>query len=83
MEICNEIGRLCKTVFRLKKDDVPTSFIILPYKMKEEPNGQIALASSKDAGLAMKFAHSLVKLTDSRAILYALGEFLGHVFTMY
>ena len=77
MEICNEIGRLCKTVFRLKKDDVPTSFIILPYKMKEEPNGQIALASSKDAGLAMKFAHSLVKLTDPRAILYALGEFLG------
>ena len=35
------------------------------------------LASSKDAGLAMKFAHSLVKLTDPRAILYALGEFLG------
>lgn len=75
MEICNEIGRLCKTVFRLKKDDVPTSFIILPYKMKEEVNGQIALASSKDAGLAMKFAHSLVKLTDPHAILYALGEY--------
>lgn len=75
MEICNEIGRLCKTVFRLKKDDVPTSFIILPYKMKEEVNGQIALASSKDAGLAMKFAHSLVKLTDPRSILYALGEY--------
>ena len=74
MEICNEIGRLCKTVYRLKKDDIPTSFIILPYKMKEEANGQIALASSKDAGLAMKYAHSLVKLTDPRAILYALGE---------
>jgi len=42
--------------------------------MKEEANGQIALASSKDAGLAMKYAHSLVKLTDPRAILYALGE---------
>lgn len=74
MELCNEIGRLCKTVFGLKKDDVPTSFIILPYMMKEEANGQIALVSSKDSGRAMKFAHSLVKLTDPRAILYALGK---------
>jgi len=71
---CNEIGRICKSVFRIKQDDMPTNFVILPYRMKEDANGQLALASSKDSGLALKFAQSLVKLTNARAILFTLEK---------
>lgn len=74
-KVSNEIGRICKAVFRMKQNDVPTSFIILPYRMKENASGQLALATSKDEGLALKFAQSLVKLTDARSILFTLGKF--------
>ena len=74
-----EIGRLCKEVFMVRENDVPTCFVILPYRLKKDPFGKVTLARSKDSRLALKFAQVTISLSAAPAILYSLEQKLYSV----
>ena len=74
-----EIGRLCKEVFMVRENDVPTCFVILPYQLKKDPFGKVTLARSKDSRLALKFAQVTISLSAAPAILYSLEQKLYSV----
>lgn len=62
------VAAVCKNLFNIRDDSVPTSFIILPYKLKKEANGKTVLASQVFARVAVKFADCLVQMTDHQII---------------
>lgn len=74
-----EIGRLCKEVFMVRENDIPTCFVILPYRLKKDPFGKVTLARSKDSRLALKFAQVTISLSAAPAILYSLEQKLYSV----
>ena len=63
---------LCRLIFNIKEESFPTSFIVLPYQLTRTSEGKIKIASEKAAPVAMKFAESLLLLTDPRSILHFL-----------
>ena len=70
----NCIGFLCRTLFNVAETSVPTSFIILPYKLSRSEDGRLGMESSDSAPTAVKFAECLINLTDPRSIIYHMNE---------
>ena len=65
-------GFLCRTIFNIKENSFPTSFIILPYRLTKGKNGKLGMDSAESVTIAMKFAECLLQLTDARSVLYFL-----------
>jgi hypothetical protein len=66
------VGQLCRLVFNVPNMPIPTSFIVLPYKLNEEADGSLHLSSTDSASVALQFADCLLNLTDPRSILFFL-----------
>eukprot|EP00550_Attheya_septentrionalis_P006409 CAMPEP_0198283262 /NCGR_PEP_ID=MMETSP1449-20131203/2918_1 /TAXON_ID=420275 /ORGANISM="Attheya septentrionalis, Strain CCMP2084" /LENGTH=1715 /DNA_ID=CAMNT_0043979837 /DNA_START=297 /DNA_END=5444 /DNA_ORIENTATION=+ len=69
-----DLGRLCKAIFNVQEENIPTSFIILPYKLQKGPGGNVMLENAQDAGLAVKFAECLLQLTEADCIFHVLQK---------
>ena len=68
------LGQICRAVFNIKEKEIPTSFVILPYKLARNANGTLGMSSAESAKVAVKFADCLLKLTDPRSVLYYLDK---------
>lgn len=68
------VGVLCRTLFNISETLFPTNFIFLPYKLVKDSDGRLGLDSAEAAATAMKFADSLLHLTDPDIILHFLEK---------
>jgi len=68
------VAQLCRLIFELDHDAFPSSFIILPYRLKRNADGGLELASKKDADVALKFAECLLDVSNAHVISYMLDE---------
>jgi len=69
------MAHLCRIIFEIKNhDSFPSSFIILPYRLKQNINGGLELAFKKDADVAMKFAERLLDVSNAHVISHLLDE---------
>lgn len=68
------IGQLCRSVFRINENKIPTSFVILPYRLELKKDGTLGISTKDSTVVAVKFADSLLKLTDPRSVLYFLEK---------
>ena len=57
------VGSVARRVFNVKQSTFPTSFVILPYKLKRHVDGSLCLESATFASTAVKFAQLLLELT--------------------
>ena len=57
------VGSVARRVFNVKQSTFPTSFVILPYKLKRHVDGTLSLESATFANTAVKFAKLLLELT--------------------
>ena len=75
------VSVLCRSLFNIREDGFPTSFIFLPYKLVKDKQGRLGLASPKAAEIAMRFSDCLLELTCPRKIRHFLEKksirFLG------
>ena len=67
-----DMGRLCKVIFNVREDSFPTSFIVLPYKLKLHTDGAPTLLSKADTNTAKEFAKLLLKLSESSTLYHIL-----------
>jgi len=79
------IGYNVRELFNVMETAMPTSFVILPYKLADLGNGEIGMASPDFAPAAVKFAEYLLNLTDPRSILFYLDlkSRKGHGASLY
>ena len=68
------MGYLCRMFFNVREYSVPTSFVILPYRLAPIDDGTIGMASSESGIAALKFADCLLQLTDPCSILYYIDS---------
>ena len=68
------LGQVCRAIFNIKEKGIPTSFVILPYKLARTANGTLGMANADSAAVAVNFADCLLKLTDPRSVLYFLDK---------
>jgi len=66
------VSSLAKQVFNVKTSAFPTSFVILPYKLKRNQDGSLSLESAASANTAAKFANLLLEFTQPRNIHHIL-----------
>jgi hypothetical protein len=66
------VGVLCRTLFHVHEDSMPTSFILLPYKLTKNEHGKLGIDKQSSAVTAVRFAECLLQLTDPKTILYFL-----------
>ena len=64
------MGYLCRLFFNVRESSVPTSFVILPYRLAPIDDGTIGMTSSESGIAALQFADCLLQLTDPCSILY-------------
>jgi hypothetical protein len=67
-----EAALLCRSLFNIKEEAMPTSFVILPYQLAASPDGKTVVASEHFDAVAHTFSASLLHMTDPRSILYFL-----------
>lgn len=68
------IGVLCRTLFNIHEVSFPTSFVLLPYQLVKDEEGRLGLESAEAAAIAMKFADTLLQLTDPQKVLHFLEK---------
>ena len=68
------VGSLCRTLFNIRDVSYPTSFVLLPYQLIKDSEGRLGLDSAEAAAIAMKFADTLLQLTDPLKILHFLEK---------
>ena len=68
------VKHVCGLIFNLHEVPYPTSFVILPYKLKLLKDGKTGIESADFASAAIRFADHLLQLTDPRSILYFLDR---------
>jgi hypothetical protein len=68
------LGQVCRSIFNIREKKIPTSFVILPYKLARNSNGTLGMSSAESAATAIKFADCLLKLTDPRSVLYFVDK---------
>jgi len=70
------IAQLCRFIFGIvqNSDEIPTNFIILPYKLKQNSEGGLELASKEDADIALKFAESLLGVNNTNVLSHILEK---------
>jgi hypothetical protein len=68
------VGSVAKRVFNVKQIGFPTSFVILPYKLRKNEDGSLALESPSSADAAVKFAQVLLDLTQSEKVQHVLEK---------
>ena len=68
------VGILCRKLFHIHENSIPTSFILLPYKLTKNEHGKLGIDKRSSAKVAVAFAECLLKLTDPKAILYFLEQ---------
>jgi hypothetical protein len=68
------VAVMCRTLFNVKEDKFPTSFIFLPYKLVRDEEGRLGLESPKAAEAAIKFADCLLHLTSPEKIIHFLEK---------
>ena len=56
------IGALCRTIFGVEESDIPTNFVILPYKVKLKEDNTVSLENPADIEVAMEFAQALAEV---------------------
>jgi len=66
------VSSLAKRVFNVKASTFPTSFVILPYKLKRKHDGSLSLESAASANTAVKFANLLLEFTQPSKIHHIL-----------
>jgi len=66
------VSSLAKRVFNVKASTFPTSFVILPYKLKRKHDGSLSLESAASANTAAKFANLLLEFTQPSKIHHIL-----------
>jgi len=66
------VSSLAKQVFNVKTSAFPTSFVILPYKLKRNQDGSLSLESAASANTAAKFANLLLEFTQPSKIHHIL-----------
>jgi len=66
------VSSLAKQVFNVKTSAFPTSFVILPYKLKRNQDGSLSLESAASANTAVKFANLLLEFTQPSKIHHIL-----------
>jgi len=66
------VSSLAKQVFNVKTSAFPTSFVILPYKLKRKHDGSLSLESAASANTAAKFANLLLEFTQPSKIHHIL-----------
>eukprot|EP00977_Amphora_coffeiformis_P024293 scaffold15421_cov168-Amphora_coffeaeformis.AAC.1 len=68
------LGQICRAIFNINEKEIPTSFVILPYKLARNASGTLGMSSAESAKVAVEFADCLLKLTDPRSVLYYLDK---------
>jgi hypothetical protein len=68
------VATMCRTLFNVKEDKFPTSFVFLPYKLVRDGEGRLGLESPKAAEAAIKFADCLLHLTSPEKIIHFLEK---------
>jgi hypothetical protein len=68
------VATMCRTLFNVKEDKFPTSFVFLPYKLVRDGEGRLGLESPKAAEAAIKFAECLLHLTSPEKIIHFLEK---------
>jgi hypothetical protein len=68
------VGVLCRTIFNIHDVSCPTSFVLLPYQLVKDDEGRLGLESAEAAAIAMKFADTLLQLTDPLKVLHFLEK---------
>ena len=68
------IGPLCRAIFNIKETAFPTSFVLLPYKLVKDQDGNLSLESSKAAKSAMEFANYLSHFTLPENIINVIDQ---------
>ena len=68
------VAVMCRTLFNVKEDKFPTSFVFLPYKLVRDEEGRLGLESPEAAEAAVKFADCLLHLTSPQKIIHFLEK---------
>ena len=68
------MGYLCWIFFNIRESSVPTSFVILLYRLAPIDDGTIGMASSESGIAALKIADCFLQLTDPCSILYYIDS---------
>jgi len=63
------IATMCNAIFNVKEELIPSSFIILPFKLQSAENCSRALLSDSDPSLAMQYANFLWTSTSCESLL--------------
>lgn len=68
------VAPFARTIFNIKERRLPTSFVVLPYRLESNDDGTVGVKDSSSFTIAAKFAECLLRLSDPRAILYYLDQ---------
>ena len=55
---------LCREVFNIREETIPTNVVLLPYELKKNEDGSLGLGSGSSAVVAIQFASCLTELTE-------------------
>jgi hypothetical protein len=67
------IGALCRSVFGVTEEEIPTNFMILPYKVMLKEDNTVTLASRDDVDIAMDFAKALAEVNRPEGVSQAIA----------
>jgi hypothetical protein len=68
------VAVMLRSLFNIREEAFPTSFIILPYRLVKDKDGKLGIENSEAASVAMKFADCLLRLTSPSVINYFLQK---------
>eukprot|EP00980_Cylindrotheca_fusiformis_P015824 scaffold4634_cov122-Cylindrotheca_fusiformis.AAC.5 len=68
------IGVVLRSLFNIKEETFPTSFVLLPYKLGKDKGGKFGLENPEAASIALDFADCLLRLTSPSVIGFFLQD---------
>lgn len=68
------VAEICRSIFAIKEDSIPISFVIFPFMIESSNDGNGMLVAERNSALAVQFARFMMAQTSPEIILNSFDE---------